>query len=711
MQPDKTQIQTHIEFLFKDTPTEYSDGRIEIAYTGAHTGAISSANYFGLDQLNDAVDFIVTKNMVEGINVYVGAALRTPNGAPFGRSSIADYYASTCLWADIDSQAAAEGAKDAYAALPPHMVVVTGRTPHKRFQAWWKLSKIQDNPASLKEALSGLKHALSGDPAVVDASRVMRVGGTVAWPKKEGRVTEPTKVFKVNEGLYDFEQIEAAYPPQLITDARTGETRIDDGKPRNPFTGTLEVQKLLEATREPGHWNSNMLIAIGSMVGRGWSDEQIRIACAPYSHGAENDSDIIEILNRTRVKFKVGDGEKAAQEQQEAITDFNIQDWSVRNKFKGEAPEMEWLIEGILPAQAPMMLAAIGGIGKSFKMLEIALSVSCCVSSNGIIQKRILGGPIAKYGNTVIITAEDSESSIHRRLNKIDPNEHRNAGKYQTYIVPTSELKQGTAPIISQTNDGMKVTEFYNSLYKQLKDIPDLRLVVIDPLQAFVDGDISSSNEVAQAVFSRCIIPLSTQLKCTVLVVHHMNKEGGLGRILTGRDARKAIRGVTGLVDGGRGTYCLWEPADDVKLALAAHFGEDKDPENFAQGAVVKFNDEHNHEITTFYRGENGVLEDMGHIDILGAGVITLTNEQAGNALREIRMAWESGNPYRASTQSPRCIVKWLMKTFNIKKQQAQWQRDNWLCPPLGSEPLIEERLYKDAQRKERMGLYVKRIP
>ena len=48
------------------------------------------------------------------------------------------------------------------------------------------------------------------------------------------------------------------------------------------------------------------------------------------------------------------------------------------------------------------------------------------------------------------------------------------------------------------------------------------------------------------------MIPMATELKATILVVHHMNKDGGFD-IRTAQDARKAIRGVTGLVDGGRG--------------------------------------------------------------------------------------------------------------------------------------------------------------
>lgn len=507
MQPDKTQIQAHIEFLFKDTPTEYSDGRIEIAYTGANTSAISSANYFGLDQINDAVDFVVAKNMVEGINVYVGAALRTPSGAPFGRSSIADYYASTCLWADIDSPAAAEGAKDAYAPLPPHMVVVTGRTPHKRFQAWWKLSKMQDNPVSLKEALSGLKHALSGDPAVVDASRVMRVGGTVAWPKKEGRVTEPTKVFKLNEGLYDFEQITSIYPPQLITDARTGETRIDDGKPRNPFTGTLEVQKLLEATREPGHWNSNMLIAIGSMVGRGWTDEQIRIACAPYSHGAENDSDIIEILNRTRVKFKVEDAEQAAPKPEERAAEKRPLYYIAGRNIKFNTDDTA-LIKDVLGKSELSVIYGESNCGKTFFMTDLAFHVARGIEWRGY--RTTQGG--------VMYAALEGAKGL--------------SGRFEAYCLKHKTDKNMPFAMMPCAldfySDAANISEFIDLIKSAQDDIGDPALVVVDTLsRALAGGDENSGQDMGRLVYYADMIRRETNAHLSF--VHHSGKNKALG--------------------------------------------------------------------------------------------------------------------------------------------------------------------------------------
>ena len=64
-------------------------------------------------------------------------------------------------------------------------VVVTGGTPHQRAQCWWKLRRGHSRSSALVKTLLGsVQFALGGDPAVVDASRIMRLSGSVAWPVK-----------------------------------------------------------------------------------------------------------------------------------------------------------------------------------------------------------------------------------------------------------------------------------------------------------------------------------------------------------------------------------------------------------------------------------------------------------------------------------------------------------------------------------------------
>lgn len=63
-----------------------------------------------------------------------------------------------------------------------------------------------------------------------------------------------------------------------------------------------ELLALLKQSRAtPGKgWREPMLLFIGSTVGKGWSDLQIKLACAPYSDGGINDRDIQDLIDYTR---------------------------------------------------------------------------------------------------------------------------------------------------------------------------------------------------------------------------------------------------------------------------------------------------------------------------------------------------------------------------------------------------------------------------
>lgn len=190
LQPNRANILDHLTFLFGDQ----NDGLIEIAYTPADSSAVNKADFFKPSEIEKAADFAFNQNSIPGVNVYVGAALRKPTTAPFGRSNHEDYYFSPVLWCDLDDPDAAKKAREKYQDLPPSFVVVTGRKPHLRAQVWWKLQGGQNDKDAQKKALASVCAALDGDKSVVDPIRVMRLGGTIAWPKKAGRVPEQTEI-------------------------------------------------------------------------------------------------------------------------------------------------------------------------------------------------------------------------------------------------------------------------------------------------------------------------------------------------------------------------------------------------------------------------------------------------------------------------------------------------------------------------------------
>ena len=735
LSPNASDIKDHLDFLFSDLNEYGKDGRFEI-------NQLVSGESYPVTNIEGAVKDAIKGN--KAVSVYVVPSAIDPEAPNFGRCGNEDFYASNVVWCDIDEPHDPEDLKTLYAHCRPNRAVITATYPHRRIQLWWKLAEPLSDSATLLDALTGVMQNLGGDPKVTKVCQPMRLAGTVNYPSSDklakGRIVEQTKYVTIHDNPVDIDRFLESYPvkdyKQLadIINTNTGieytssgsglhvEETVTDG--RETYAYRMVFASIVNYTRENGCFPTAQEVfddvwpvyskKVSSRSGDLEKDgrgkkmiaQKIKSKLRIFQNGgmARYGLGSLEDIVTSRPIPK--EDEKTGNHSQEPTKDFKITDWNFKERYQGEAKEMEWLIDGVLPIGVPMMLAAVGGIGKSYKTLEMALRL--CASVMGITETRVLGGPIVSYGNVAVFSAEDSYDSIHRRLNAIDPSFTRNNAKYSAFVVPMSEVG-GTKPILKTTNDGFVVTDFYYDMKKQLSEIPDLKFIVIDPLQAFVEGDISSSNEFAQAVFNRCLIPMANELKATILVVHHMNKDGGFD-IRTAQDARKAIRGVTGLVDGGRGTYCLWTPPKDIADQLTSVMGEGYEPERFAQGAMVKFNDQHNSDITTYYREENGLLRDIGSLSLEGANS-GMNTEQCRQALREIRMAWEAGEPFRTQPRATKDATTWLIRSFGITRLQAKNQLGLWLNPSIGGTPILSEKLYKDEQRKERLGLYVNIIP
>lgn len=177
--PNTDDIAWHIEWLVAPARGAYDDALIEIAHDMPGIG-LKWARLFGLDELQIALDFAVSKNL-DGCNVYIGAALRLPDAVRTKRASDEDFYVATAVPIDIDKDYDATRANMA-AVCEDGMVVTTGLTPQRRSQHWTRLVEPCDSDLEFAHAFRGLVEHVGADMAVKDAARVMRLGGTIAFP-------------------------------------------------------------------------------------------------------------------------------------------------------------------------------------------------------------------------------------------------------------------------------------------------------------------------------------------------------------------------------------------------------------------------------------------------------------------------------------------------------------------------------------------------
>lgn len=214
----------HVEHLFGGAPA----GLVELAWTDttpddAGRYRLRHAQLFSTNNLSALVAEAARLNATPMCNVYIGAALRHPDTAPFGRTKDADAFALTAAYVDLDDPGAATAAKGIYGALKPTLVVVTGREPHTRAQLWWRLDEPATDTAHWPELLKAMSGAMNADTSVTNPARVMRLAGSVAWPVKPGRTVELTSIAPLREpgqSRYSVAALSAAFPtPAAPVDA------------------------------------------------------------------------------------------------------------------------------------------------------------------------------------------------------------------------------------------------------------------------------------------------------------------------------------------------------------------------------------------------------------------------------------------------------------------------------------------------------------
>jgi len=276
---------------------------------------------------------------------------------------------------------------------------------------------------------------------------------------------------------------------------------------------------------------------------------------------------------------------------------LGIKQYSIKNLI-GSPPPIEWLVDRFIPLKSPGVLSSVGGIGKSFLALQLALNLA---KGEG----KFLGKNILQTGSSVVLSSEDNQEEIHRRINALDQGGDRFNSPYDVYVYTIADHGK---PMILLTEDN--ITAQAVELVEELKTIPDLKLVVFDPIQSFVSANspISSSNESAQLWCSFCA-SISAQLGVTTLSIHHMNKSGLVGTE-SSMEARQSIRGASSIVDGMRFALAMWLSNDYEQICIQE--GVKPEPTRVVRASVVKTNSgDVDTSVMTLFRGNDSPVLDV----------------------------------------------------------------------------------------------------
>ena len=693
LEPDRDAMWRHITALFGGDFDGAADGLVELAWTDAEPPhRLGHGQQFGTDELEQLVDRAFELNRRPCVNVYVGAALRKPDTPRNARAKDSHFLCAPFGWYDHDedgARAAVEESKKR--GVPATITVVTGRHPVLRLHLYWRLVEACRDPMLMRTLCVATAKALGGDTSVVNPSRIMRIGGSLAWPTKPGRILELTEVHIPNDGrpnAYWFATLMerfgdgmplTATPPALPKPAPENEPEIapDTMGTSGIAIGSHSVEALLAAIRGGRRWHDNTVRLVGHWLARGWSNAEI-LAVAPTLTlpgwtPAQTQADLARMIEGGRRKWNIPNPTHDVDDRPPPPS-IDLLQWTA-DRYAGEARPITWLCRGTIPLGVPALIAAMGGLGKSYLALDLALQIAAGVA--GLEQPRkTLGGRIAVEGTAVVVTAEDSFDAVHRRLNRIDPTSRRLRHPKRLIVLPLPDAG-GSRPLIATNGKTLARTPFFEDLKHQLAQFPELRLVVIDPLQAFALADVNADPAAAQFLWS-AMAELAAATGASVLLTHHMRKDGML-RIADGDDAREAIRGTTALVDGSRLSYALWKLDDETARAVCGTLQVPFERGRVVRGAVVKANDEADYGTHTYKREDSGLLVQLEN-EPNGESEPTFSITQAREVLKEVQRRFEAGTPFsHAPNSGARYLGHYLQRLFGMSKTSAVDLITDWM--------------------------------
>jgi hypothetical protein len=248
-------------------------GRVEIGWIDRSTEVLNRFRLFALGDPSVG-EYAAAINAVPGQSVYFRPA--TVNPGRVGRTSDADFVEAPGVWLDQDEPAQVAQGDAISTSVRPHSWIITGRHPHLRRQGYIRLAQPLIDPGRVRSLNVRFREVYGGDGAVVNPTSLMRVPGTIAWPRKPGRIAEVTEwVVAATPGdrTYTVEEVSGAL---TVDRAHEQPARHLEHDKFNHSPQTRAAGPVVPLTRGGGgHWHSDMVGLTARQVVQGMTDEEI----------------------------------------------------------------------------------------------------------------------------------------------------------------------------------------------------------------------------------------------------------------------------------------------------------------------------------------------------------------------------------------------------------------------------------------------------
>lgn len=275
---------------------------------------------------------------------------------------------------------------------------------------------------------------------------------------------------------------------------------------------------------------------------------------------------------------------------------FDINDAKVHRFVQNPAPKRRWLLSNTLPLGKVGMLVAPGGTGKSFFAIQLAVAVAT--------RSRFADHwNVDEDGASLILCAEEDDDDLHHRLLDVLAVTVGQSAANLKLIEERVHIKSMLTEnnLMTHANDRREIvpTDYVDRLILTAKQIPNLRLIVIDPASRFRGGDEIAAQDTTR--FVEVLERLRSATGATVLLVHHTNKGSMNAEDVT----QAAARGSSALTDGVR-----WQMNINklTKPQAKDHGIPETDRDKYVLATITKNNGAPPQPPVVLLRGPGGVL-------------------------------------------------------------------------------------------------------
>ncbi len=517
-------------------------GRVEIGWTDPHPPhGLSHAANFDLSDLDDLCEKAVSLNSTPNRNLYISAGLRKTDMPHNVRAKDVDVIACVAFWADFDGDGDFDKAyaKVTELDIVPNVVIVTGTHPHVRAQMWWVLDEPLEDLRRHRAVQECLAKMLAGDPTVVNCSRVMRLGGSVAWPIKKGRRIEVTALADVamREANYFPEEIESAILRGGTQDTATVETPLLDFTKETQGV-PVDIQQALVEGMKPGQFHVNIRKAVASLLAQSTPPRMIfeMIAAMVRKEGTNVDERLRDLSRLIHSGIEKGIYKAPVQQ----VAGPNLETLRARFRFSSHADLMQrdppdWQLEKMLQVDSLSGLYAPSGSFKTFIALDMGLSIATGLPWHG---------HATRQGRVLYIASEGSGSFGFRIQAWAN-------ARCDGQLIPATHFMH-----LSEDVNLLSADELRALVEATQEQMEGLDLVIFDTLaRSMAGGDENATKDMSALVAN--IDTLRKALKTSAMLIHH-----------TGKDEAKGGRGSSALRGALDHEFRLRrEPGDDrVKL-------------------------------------------------------------------------------------------------------------------------------------------------